>query len=263
MVNIEDSIKKSLRFKQLSKLPKLKNSVLISGLPGIGNVGKVAVDFMVDTVNAKEAYRIYSKSFPHSVFVNEDNLIELPLVKIFYKKQKGKDLLFLVGDVHPINEESCYEFCDGVLDIAKKHRIKQIITMGGIGMAKEPNKPKVFCTGNDKKFIEDFRKKNKLSNQLYKTVGPIIGVSGLLVGLAKEHNIPAVCLLAETLNHPAYIGMRGAHELLKKLDNHLRLGINFKELDKEINAIEKEIMLPPEDIKKLDTGPSSESNYIG
>ena len=34
--------------KQENKHGKLKNPILIEGLPGIANVGKIAVDFMID-----------------------------------------------------------------------------------------------------------------------------------------------------------------------------------------------------------------------
>ena len=32
--------------------PKLKNPILIEGLPGVGNVGKIAVDFLIDKFEA-------------------------------------------------------------------------------------------------------------------------------------------------------------------------------------------------------------------
>jgi hypothetical protein len=60
--------------KTVKKIPKLKNPILIEGLPGIGNVGKVAVDFIIDELKAKKLYDIFSYTFPHSVFVNEKSL---------------------------------------------------------------------------------------------------------------------------------------------------------------------------------------------
>ena len=83
---------------QSGKLPKPHNTILIEGLPGIGNVGKVAVDFLIDELKAKKIYEITSYTFPHSVFVNEDNLVELPVVEVFYKQIKKKDILLLGGD---------------------------------------------------------------------------------------------------------------------------------------------------------------------
>jgi len=67
-------------------------------------------------------YEFSSYTLPNSVFVNDKNTVELPKIEIYYKKFPGKkqDLLFLAGDVQPIDEVSCYEFCDTVLDILQE-----------------------------------------------------------------------------------------------------------------------------------------------
>ena len=140
--------------KQFPKsVPKLSKAVLIAGLPGIGNVGKVAVDFMVEELKAEKLYEFFSYSLPHSVFVTEENLVELPSISLFVKKGAGKrpDLLFLAGDVQPIDEESCYSFSDAVLDCFIKLGGTQVVTIGGIGLPAVPKKPKVYCTGTSRK----------------------------------------------------------------------------------------------------------------
>ena len=103
-------------------LPKLNKPIFIEGLPGIGNVGKIAVDYLVEGLKAKRIYSFFSYKFPHSVFVSEKNLIEMPRIEIFYKKStgKGRDFLFLVGDIQPIDEDSCYSFCNEILTIIKQ-----------------------------------------------------------------------------------------------------------------------------------------------
>ncbi|MEK6949886.1 MAG: PAC2 family protein, partial [Nanoarchaeota archaeon] len=130
---------------QIGKKPHLKNPILIEGLPGIGNVGKVAVDFLIDELKAKKLYEITSYTFPHSVFVNEDNLVELPMIDVYYRKFNGKknDLILLGGDVQPTDEVSSYEFSEKVLNIAEQFKSMEIITLGGIGLAEIPKKPKV------------------------------------------------------------------------------------------------------------------------
>ena len=141
------------KIEHISKNPKLNNPIFIEGLPGIGNVGKVAVDFLIDELDAKKLYEITSYTFPHSVFINENNLVELPMVEIFYKKFNGKknDLILMGGDVQPTDEVSSYEFSDKILDMVQKFKGKEVITLGGIGLAEVPKKPKVYCTGNTKK----------------------------------------------------------------------------------------------------------------
>src|SRR3989338_7738507 len=182
-----------------SKIKKVKRSVFIEGLPGIGNVGKVAVDFLIDDLKAVKLYEITSYTFPHSVFVNEDNLVELPIIEIFYKKFNGKrqDIIFLGGDVQPIDEFSCYEFSDMILDMMQELKTSEVITLGGVGLAEIPKNPKVYCTGNSKKIIEKYKTSSTV-DKLYNVVGPIMGVSGLMLGLAGKRNIPAVSFLAET-----------------------------------------------------------------
>src|SRR3989344_6479049 len=103
---------------------QLKNPLFIEGLPGIGNVGKIAVDFLIEELKAKKLYTFFSHKFPHSVFVNEDNLVEVPKLEMYYKQFRDhskKDLLLLTGDIQPIDEESCYSFCEEIIKIAKQH----------------------------------------------------------------------------------------------------------------------------------------------
>ena len=240
------------RIQQIGKKPKLKNPVFIEGLPGIGNVGKVAIDFLIDELKAVKIYEITSYTFPHSVFVNEDNLIELPKIEIFYKKFNGKkhDLLLMGGDVQPVDEVSCYEFSDKTLDILEDFKGKEIITLGGIGLAQIPKKPQVYCTGNSKKIIKKY-KNGMVNDKLYGVVGPIVGVSGLLLGLAEQRKIEAISFLAETYGHPMYLGIKGARQILDVLNKILGLKINTKKLDKEIKDVETEIMKRTEQLSEV------------
>jgi len=240
------------KIEQIGKKPKLHNPILIEGLPGIGNVGKVAVDFLIDELKTKKIYEVTSYSFPHSVFVNDDNLVELPTMEIFYKKFGGKrqDLILLAGDVQPTDEVSSYEFSEKMLDMLHQFKGKEVITLGGIGLAEVPKKPTVYCTGNSKKIIKKY-KNNMVNDKLYGVVGPIVGVSGLLVGLAKKRKIEGIVFLAETYGHPMYLGIKGAREILKVLDKTLKLNINMNRLDKEIKEIEADMMKKTEQLSEV------------
>ncbi|MBI4438366.1 PAC2 family protein [Candidatus Woesearchaeota archaeon] len=248
-------------------MPKLKNPVMVEGLPGIGNVGKVAADFIVEELKAEKIYDIFSYSMPNSVFVNEDNIAELPGIGIYYK-QGTKDLLFLAGDTQPIDEESSYAFSDVVLDIFTKFKCSELITLGGIGLPNIPKTPKVYCTGNSKQTIKKYAEGEEVGTNLYGIVGPIIGVSGLLLGMAKRRNISAVALLAETYANPMYLGVRSAREIVKILNNKLQLGIDMKALDKEVREIEEEIskskeILASKALRKLHGKLRNDISYIG
>ena len=262
------------RIEEVGKKLSLNNPIVIEGLPGIGNVGKVAVDFIIEELKAVKLYYITSYSFPHSVFINEDNLTELPSVGIYYKRYNSKnkqDIVFIAGDVQPVNESDSYEFSDKMLDICEELGSKHIITLGGIGLPDIPKHPKVYCTGNSQEAINKY-KDVVVSNKIYGVVGPIIGVSGLMVGLAKRRNLSAVAILAETYGHPIYVGITSAREIIKVLNNKVGLGIKLEKLDKEIKEMEKEILRRTEELnevtklktlKKLKGKLGHETSYIG
>jgi uncharacterized protein (TIGR00162 family) len=228
---------------------KLRSPTLIEGMPGIGNVGKIAIDFLVEELKAKKVYSFHSYSLPHSVFVNEENLIELPKIEMFYLKARGRDFLFLSGDVQPADEVSCYEFSAKAIELCRKHKCRDIITLGGIGLMDIPRKPKLFCTGNSKRAVGKYKDK-AINTNLYGVVGPIIGVSGLLLGLA-DKNMDAVALLAETYGHPMYLGVKGAKEILKFLNSRFGFNVKIGKLDKEMKDIEEDMLKRTEELSKI------------
>ncbi len=234
---------------QFGKKPRLNRPILIEGLPGIGNVGKVTVDFITDELKAKKLYEITSYSFPHSVFVNDQNLVELPKIEMFYRKGKT-DLLILAGDIQPMDEISSYEFSEKMLDIAEQYKTKEIITLGGIGLNEIPKKPKVYCAANSKKMLKKYKHK-LIHGKIYGVVGPIVGISGLLLGLSAKRNIPGITFLAETYSHPMYLGVKGAREIIKVLNDKLKLGIDVEKLKKEIDEVESEIIKRTKDLEEV------------
>lgn len=258
--------------KSVGKIPKLNDTILVEGLPGIGNVGKVAVDFIIEELKAKRIYEFFSYSFPHSVFVNEDNLVELPSIEMYYVQNKKHSLLFLAGDIQPTDEVSSYEFSDLILDVAQKFKTNEVITLGGIGLPSIPENPRVFCTGNSKELVKKYKEGTEINDQLFGVVGPIIGVSGLLVGLSSRRKIKAISLLAETYGHPMYLGVKGAREIVRVLNKKLDLKIDIKKMDREISRLESDMdkrtkklkeMTRQQAISKLRTKKGSETSYIG
>lgn len=223
------------RIKSLSRVA-IKSPILIVGLPGMANVAKLAVEFITETLDAKKIYDLTSDSFVNPVFINEKNLIEPPKMEIFHKKINAQDMLFLSGDLQPLTEQSLHNFCTAVLELSLNLKAKEIITLGGIGLDEVPVEPKIACAGTDQGIVRKYKPKVQSGYEL----GPVVGVSGLLVALAKEKKIPAVVLLVETFHNPQYIGLLEARELINHLNSKLNLKISMNELNKEIKNLEKE-----------------------
>ena len=75
---------------------ELDNPIFIEALPGLGHVGKLAADHMIDELNATKFAEIYSPSFPPQVLIKEDGIIDNMLNELYYLKDVGEDNLDLI-----------------------------------------------------------------------------------------------------------------------------------------------------------------------
>lgn len=222
------------------KKVKPKDVILISGMPGVGSVGKISIDFLIDTLDADKLYELYSYHMPNCAFVDENSIFSLPKVEIFHKKVKNKNIVLITGDTQPLDEVGSYALCEEIINLFDKSGIKEIITLGGVPLEEIPKTPKIYCCGNSNKVIDRYSG-NGVNKGGATLVGPILGMSGVLVGMGKEFGIDGAILLAETFAHPTYLGLKGARSLIKILDSKLKLNIDIKDLDKEIKYVEKEV----------------------
>ncbi len=215
------------------KLPKTEKPILIEGLPGIGSVGKIAVDFMIDELEPTLLYTIYSNSFPNLVFISENNLVEMPAIKIHLHKKKGGDILLMSGDIQPVDERSSYEFAYQMVDLMKKLGCKEIVTLGGIGRPGPVKDPKVYITATDQKTLKKYESK-KVNSKIGGVVSNIFGATGLLLGAAQVKGLQGAAFLVDTFGHPLHLGISEAKSLVDVLNGAFKLDIDLKKLDKDI-----------------------------
>ena len=141
----------------VAKKPKLKNPILIEGLPGIGNVGKLAVEHLIENIGAVKFAELYSKDFPPQVFINIDGTIELVKNEFYYwkgKKKNQRDLVLLTGDYQGLSSQGQYELVEKILDIAEEFGVKELFTLGGYGLGHDIGEPKVLCATTGKNLVK-------------------------------------------------------------------------------------------------------------
>lgn len=222
--------------KKIGKKPTLKKPILIEGLPGIGNVAKIVVNFLIDTLKAKEFMDVYSYYFPNSVLMIENHKIEMPKLKFYYyKNKKGRDIVFVTGDVQPAEEYDSYAFSYNILEIAHSLKVKDIITLGGITSRHSAPKPAVFGAYTDKSYIKPLKKIGVKFDRKGSVI--IIGAAGLLLGLSELKKMKGFALLAETANEQNNLGINAAKEIIKILSKYLKLNISDKKINSELKEI--------------------------
>lgn len=208
--------------------------ILIEGLPGLGMVGKIATRYLVKQLKAEKLALLHSPHFPYYVIVNKKGNTRLLRGEFHYwKNSESNDLIFFTGDSQAQTIEGQYEIAENILSFAKKHKVEILITLGGY--RKEAGEvPEVIATATD---AETLNKALKADASPSPPGNPIVGTAGLLVGMAKFKNIPALCLLGETRGYLP--DPRAAKSILLVLQKMLKIAVKFDDLDKEIAKSDK------------------------
>ncbi|MFH0971189.1 MAG: PAC2 family protein [Candidatus Micrarchaeota archaeon] len=221
---------------RLRKKVAPKNPVLIVGLPGIGFVSKLAVDHLVKTSKAEHFATLYSPNFPNQVIALKSGNLKLFSMRFFYKKFKGRDAIILKGDVQPLTVEGQYEVSAKILNFFREMGGNEVVAMAGYAVNKKIEKPTVFCTSNSRSHLKYFLDLGAKRND---AIIPIVGMAGLVPGVARLFDIKGSCLLVETPGQA--IDSVGAATLLDMLSKVVREKIDIKELEGKAKKTEEVI----------------------
>jgi len=247
--------------------PQLKDPVLVEGLPGVGNVGKLAADYLRDQVKAVPLASVYSKFLPPQVYVSEEGIIRLVSQELTYRratKAGERDLIILGGDYQGISPEGQYELTHQVLAFCAGLGVREVYTLAGFAQGHVVEQPKVLGAATSAARVEAMKKFGVVFSR-NDPGGGLIGASGLFLGLGRTFQMEGVCLMGETSGY--FVDPRSAEAVLKVLTQVLGLSIDFSDLEakaKEIDRIAQKIhdaeQRPSESSRET---PREDLGYIG
>ena len=205
---------------------KLKDPILVEGLPGIGLVANIAVAFLIKKLKARILGEIRSTAFPDISVVEKTGVLKSPFCRLYYYQGKNhgeRDLILLYGNAQALTRQGQYELCSAILDVSEKFGCKYVITLGGYRPGKKVERPNLYYAASDP---ETAKTAASLVAEILS--GQIYGVAGLLVGLAALRGMRGFCLLAETSGDR--LDVVGAREVLKAISGILGLNLDLEEL---------------------------------
>ncbi len=231
--------------------PKLNNPIFIEGLPGVGNVGRIAAGYMIEELGAKKFAELTSSHFMPFVLLHQSSAVHVLKNEFYYLKAKGKgqrDLIILIGDSQSIDPDGHYEIANEILAYVKKYGVKEMFTLAGLSIGQETKTPKIIGAVSEPELINKY-KKFGIDFDAGSRVGTIVGASGLLIGLGRYFDIKGICLLGETVGFPLIPDPKSAEELLKVLSKILNVKIETSRLDKKVKEME-EFIKKIQDVEK-------------
>lgn len=217
--------------------PKLKDPIFVEGLPGVGNVGKLAAEHLVDQLKAVKFVEMFSKYFPPQVLVTDAGTIRLVSNELFYvmRPQMKNDLVIMTGDYQGLTPEGQYALADRTLQIIKELGVNRIYTLGGYGLGKMIEKPRVLGAASDLELVDEMKTFGVTFSKGEPGSG-IVGASGLLLGLGNLYGMRSVCLMGETSGY--FVDPKGAQAVLEVLAKILGVTIDFSDLEQKAQQID-------------------------
>lgn len=203
--------------------PTLDNPIFVMGLPGFGNVGRIAAHLLIKFCGAKPFAELYSPSFPDYISVSSKGLACLPRYKFYCAPMEKNTLVIMTGEVQPSFEDvvAHYGVCASVVDFVQELGCNFIVTMGGVPVTED--KTEVFIAATSSRLATEFMEKGAV---IY-SKGKIVGGTGLTLALAKERGIEGVSLLGTTLGFKADkgAGLLVFKFLMKALGKEIKEGL--------------------------------------
>lgn len=209
-------------FRQISR-PVLESPIFVQGLPGFGNVGKIAAYLLLKFCSAKPFAELYSPFFPDYVSVSSKGICRLPRYEFYAAPMEKNDFVIMTGDTQPSFDDVAahYRLCGETLDIVEKQGCSFLVTLGGVPLTEE--KSQVYVAATSPRLAAEFMEKGAV---IYGK-GRIVGATGLTLALAKERGLEGICLLGSTTGFKADrgAGFSVFKFLMKALGNEVKEGL--------------------------------------
>jgi len=237
---------------------KPKGPIIIEGFPGLGFVGTIASEYLIEKLDTKPIGQLWSPKIPPVAMIHGSEVRRL--LEIRYAKKENIIILHAVALVKDLE----WDLSETIIELARKVKAKEIISLEGVGIPmgdasqESLHNPEVaYFYSSDKTKT----KKLKSAGALPLVSGSIMGVSGALITQAPK-DIPTTFIFGAT--HTNLPDSSAAANIIKILDKYLGLKVDYKPLIKESEKFESQLkgmVRKTEEAKKVKE--KKEISYLG
>ena len=196
---------------------------MIQGLPGMGLIGKIAVNFLIEEFKGQEIARVYSSFFPPVVQIdNEQGIGRLARMEIYAVTETNPNLIILTGDAQP-HDIGIIQVLNEVLDYVIKQNAGTVVCLGGLRALEEGPEVAGFAYDEETMMWLEGHEIAPLKG------GEITGAVGVFSALAAERGLRSVGLLGKL----TLVGTDplASKNLLKRLGSLFSLEYTYESLE--------------------------------
>ena len=239
--------------------PELDDPVLIEGLPGVGHVGKLAAEHLLEEFDGELVRRVYATEFPPQVNVDDEGVAELTCAEFHAVETDGADLLVLTGDHQAGSNAGHYKLTSTFLDIAESFGAERAFALGGVPTGELVEEYTVLGAVSDASLTADLEDAG-VEFRADEPAGGIVGVSGLVLGLGGRRGFEAACLMGETSGY--LVDPKSARAVLETLEAVLDMSVDYESLEDRAEEME-EVVGKIREMQEGPAVPDDDLRYIG
>lgn len=236
--------------------PVLNEPVFISGLPGVGNIGKMAADLIASQSGAVRFATVLSEDLPPQVMVDAESVARPASCELWHARIGERDVVFLLGEFQGTTPVGQFRLSKDVFDIIIPHDPSLVITLGGYGTGALGPAPRVLAAVTDAALGPAME---SAGAGLYpnEPQGGIVGAAAVFLSLANHYGIPAACIMGETSGY--IVDHRSSRNVVNVLGNLLGTTFDTSEFQPFIDQIEKACIQASD---AQEAGPAEDLSYI-
>jgi len=178
-----------------------EHAAMIEAVPGVGNVGKLIVDSLIEKHPSRSIGWVLHPDFPPHSTLDENGLVTPPRINInSVMLPDGSTVITIGGPLQPMTATGQHEVAESILALAAESKTPRLLVLAGLAAGTDDKDIHVICA--DPKVREDLEADDIPVSREHPEAG-MIGVAGLILALSPLHGVPAIGLVAETLGASA------------------------------------------------------------
>ncbi|MGB9925000.1 MAG: PAC2 family protein [Methanothrix sp.] len=211
-----------------------ERKVAVVSFPGIGSVGKVAVDYLISCTNSRMIMTLPFSGFPPQVLIQE-GVARLFTLDVFSPEGR-EDIILLTSDAQPLEVMGMNRLAGEILSEMREMGVRDVVTLAAYVGAVHEN---VVGTATDADGVE-LLKSAGIAVMPSSIIG---GMNGIIAGMAPLYGLRGFCILGTTSGE-RLVDLNAARNLLLSLKNLLQMEIDVSQLEIEEEEEAEEIEAP-------------------
>ncbi len=174
-----------------------EHAAMLEAVPGVGNVGKIVVDSLVDKHPSRTIGWILHPDFPPHSTLDSNGLVSPPRINInSILLPNGRTVITVGGPLQPMTAAGQHEISEAILELASESGTPQLLVLAGLAADPDDREIHVICADAE---VRKNLEANDIPVSREHPEAGMIGIAGLLISLSPLYGVPAVGLVAETM----------------------------------------------------------------